>query len=59
MLTDGFGEWLRTAQVNRKRLDTLEMITAMHAHLAAGVTPLTGHIAFTTRDTTKPQRGNL
>ena len=32
--------WLRTSRVDQKRVDALAMISAIRAHLAAGVTPL-------------------
>jgi hypothetical protein len=37
---DNFVSWLRKGQVDQKRIDALEMIVAIRAHLAAGVTPL-------------------
>ena len=41
--------WLPSRQVDRKRGDALEMIAAIRAHLAAGVTPLA--VAFRFQDT--------
>ena len=41
--------WLPSRQVDRKRGDALEMIAAIRAHLAAGVTPLT--VVFRFQDT--------
>jgi len=38
--------WLRGGQVDQKRIDALEMIAAIRAHLAAGVTPLTVSYRF-------------
>jgi hypothetical protein len=38
--------WLRSRQVDQKRLDALEMVEAIRAHLAAGVTPLTVSYRF-------------
>jgi hypothetical protein len=35
-----FTGWLRAGQVDLKRADALEMITAIRAHLASGVTPM-------------------
>ena len=41
--------WLPTGQVDQKRVDALEMIAAIRAHLAAGVRPLT--VTFHFHDT--------
>ena len=41
--------WLPSRQVDRKRGDALEMIAAIRAHIAAGVTPLT--VVFRFQDT--------
>jgi hypothetical protein len=38
--------WLRGRQVDQKRVDALEMVAAIRAHLAAGVTPLTASFQF-------------
>lgn len=35
-----FAAWLRRGRVDQKRIDALAMITAIHTHLEAGVTPL-------------------
>ena len=40
MPLDVFAEWLHGGQVHQKRLDALEMVAAIRAHLAAGVMPL-------------------
>jgi hypothetical protein len=37
---DDFAAWLPTGKVDQKRADALEMITAIRAHLASGVTPM-------------------
>lgn len=47
-LTD-FSGWLRTGAVDQKRTDASEMLAAIQAHLAAGVTPLT--VSFRFNDT--------
>jgi hypothetical protein len=36
----GLAAWLPAGQVDQKRIDAMEMTTAVRAHLAAGVTPL-------------------
>ena len=41
LLFAGFTKWLPGGQVNQKRWDALEMIAAIRAHLAAGLTRLT------------------
>ena len=41
--------WLPSHGVDRKRADALEMVAAIRAHIAAGVTPVT--VAFQFRDT--------
>ena len=41
LLFKGSTKWLPGGQVNQKRWDALEMIAAIRAHLAAGLTPLT------------------
>jgi hypothetical protein len=41
--------WLPSRQLNRKQADALEMVAAIRAHLAAGVTPLA--VAFRFQDT--------
>jgi len=41
-----FAAWSRCRQVDQKRADALEMVTAIRAHLAAGVTPLTVSYRF-------------
>ena len=41
--------WLPSHGVDRKRGDALEMVAAIRAHLAAGITPMT--VAFRFRDT--------
>jgi hypothetical protein len=41
-----FAAWLPGRQVDQKRIDALEMITAIRAHLAAGVTPFTVSYRF-------------
>lgn len=46
MPRSNFAEWLRSGQVDQKRLDALEMIAAIRAHLMAGVTPLTVSYRF-------------
>jgi len=37
---DDLAAWLRQGRVDQKRIDALEMIAVMRAHLAAGVAPL-------------------
>lgn len=46
MPLDDLAAWLRTGQVDQKRVDALEMIAAIRAHLATGVTPLTVSYRF-------------
>jgi hypothetical protein len=41
-----FRTWLRTGIVDQKRIEALEMIAAIRAHMAAGVTPLTVSYRF-------------
>jgi hypothetical protein len=41
-----FAAWLRSGQTDQKRIDALEMIAAIRAHLAVGVTPLTVSYRF-------------
>ena len=41
-----FTVWLRSGQVDEKRIDALEMITVIHTHLTTGVTPLTVFYEF-------------
>ena len=41
-----FAAWLRSGQVDQKRIDALDMIAAIRAHLGAGVTPLTVSYRF-------------
>jgi hypothetical protein len=63
MPLDDLAVWLRGGQVDQKRVDALEMIAAIRAHLAAGVTPLrvsfefqdTGYHQAATRQFTKGQ----
>jgi len=43
---DAFAAWLRGRPVDQKRIDALEMIAAVQAHLAAGVTPMTVSYRF-------------
>jgi hypothetical protein len=43
---DDLAVWLPAGQVDQKRIDALEMIGAIRAHLAAGVTPLTVSYRF-------------
>lgn len=40
MPLDGFTAWLRAERVDQKRVDGLEMVAAIRAHLATGITPL-------------------
>jgi hypothetical protein len=42
----GFVAWLQRRQVDQKRIDGLEMIATIRAHLAAGVRPLTVSYRF-------------
>jgi hypothetical protein len=46
MPLDDLAVWLPAGQVDQKRIDALEMIGAIRAHLAAGVTPLTVSYRF-------------
>ncbi len=46
MLLERFADWLRGGQIDRKRADAIDMIAAIRAHLAAGVTPLTVSYQF-------------
>ena len=46
VLFDAFAAWLRGRPVDQKRIDALEMIAAVQAHLAAGVTPMTVSYRF-------------
>jgi hypothetical protein len=41
MRLDELAAWLPGGRVDRKRRDAIEMVTAIRAHLSAGVTPLT------------------
>jgi hypothetical protein len=38
--------WLPSGQVDQKRIDALEMLQVIRAHMAAGVTPLTVSYLF-------------
>jgi hypothetical protein len=49
MPLDALEAWLPAGRVDQKRLDALEMIAAIRAHLAAGVAPL--KISYTFNDT--------
>jgi hypothetical protein len=42
----GVAEWLGSGRIDQKRVDALEMIAAIRAHLRAGVTPLTVRYRF-------------
>jgi hypothetical protein len=61
LLFEDFTKWLPGGQVNQKRWDALEMISAIRVHLANGLTPLTvsyrfhdtGYNKATTRRLTK------
>jgi len=46
---DEFARWLPTGKVDQKRIDALEMVAAIRAHLAAGVAPL--KVAYRFHDT--------
>jgi hypothetical protein len=46
MLLDDFELWRRGGQVDQKRVDTLEMVTAIRASLVAGVAPLSVSYRF-------------
>ena len=49
MPLNDFAAWLPAGQVDQKRADALEMITAISAHLASGVTPIA--ISYRFQDT--------
>jgi hypothetical protein len=46
MPINSFAAWLPVGRVDQKRSDALQMINAISAHLAAGVTPLTVSYQF-------------
>jgi hypothetical protein len=46
MQLDDLAAWLPSGQVDQKRVDALEMVTAIREHLGAGVTPLTVSYQF-------------
>jgi hypothetical protein len=46
---DDFAAWLHQGRVDQKRIDALEMIAAIRAHLAAGITPM--KVSYRFRDT--------
>jgi hypothetical protein len=46
MPLSNFAAWLRGGRVDQKRIDALEMIAAIRAHLETGVTPLTVSYRF-------------
>ena len=51
---DDFAQWRDEGQLDQKRIDAFEMLSAVPAHLAAGVTPL--EISYTLEDTATWQR---
>jgi hypothetical protein len=46
MLLDNLAAWLPRGRIDQKRVDAIEMVAGIRAHLSAGVTPLTVSYRF-------------